>query len=187
MKDLRKLKEEIAVKFGKGITTPANFDALSFEISKTTGKDISVSTLKRIWGYVKYPHEPRHEILSILSQYIGYKDWNDYINSEGISDTSHFLNKELVESGKLKGGEIIQVAWAPNRVCEFRYLGDNRFEVVEARNSKIQKGDTFLCRIIAKGEPLMCSNIIRNGRIAAEGYVAARSRGLHELKIKISD
>ena len=184
MKDLRKLKEEIAMKFGKDIATPANFDALSLDISKTIGKDISVSTLKRIWGYVKYSHEPRYEILSILSQYIGYKDWNDYFNSDGVSDTSTFLNKETVVTNHLKGGEIIHVSWAPNRICKFKYLGDNRFEVVEARNSKIQKGDTFLCQIIAKGEPLLCSRIIREGEEVAEGYVAARSRGLHELKIK---
>ena len=184
MKDISNLKEEIELKFGRRITTPGVFDALYLDIKKETGKEISVSTLKRIWGYVTYPHEPRLEILSVLSQYLGYRDWKDYSTSTGAIDVSDFLNKDIIDTKKLEGGEIIQISWAPNRTCSLKYLGDYFFEVLNALNSKIKKGDIFSCSIIAKGEPLMCSSILRGGQPYAECYIAAKNRGLNQVSIK---
>lgn len=184
MKDISNLKEEIELKFGRRISTPSVFDSLLLDIKKDTGKELSLSTLKRIWGYVEYPHRPRLDTLSILSQYLGYKDWKDYISSHSPTDFSDFLNKDIIESKKLKVGEVIQISWAPNRICILQYLGDLRYEVKSALNSKIKDGDIFSCSIIAKGEPLMCSSIVRNGQPLAECYIAARSRGLNKVSIK---
>ena len=184
MKDISNLKEEIELKFGRRISTPAVFDSLYLDIKKETGKEISVSTLKRIWGYVDYPHEPRLEILSVLSQYLGYKDWKDYSSSTTATDFSDFLNKDFIDTKKLEGGEIIQISWAPNRTCTLKYLGNYLYEVLNALNSKIKKGDRFSCSIIAKGEPLMCSSILREGQPYAECYIAAKNRGLSQVSIK---
>lgn len=185
MKDLSHLKEDVELKFGRKITTYSAFDSLFLAIKSDTGKEISVSTLKRIWGYVKTQHEPRHEILSILSQYLGYKDWNDYMSSSNSDiDFSDFLSKDILETKHLIGGELIQIAWAPNRICELKYLGNSLFEVKKALNAKIKEGDIFYCSIIAKGEPLMCSSIVRDGELLAECYIAARNRGLNKLLIR---
>lgn len=186
MNDISKLKDDIELKFGRKITTPSVFDSLCLDIKKDTGKEISQSTLKRLWGYVKYPHQPRVEILSILSQYIGYKDWKDYIFSDNAVDFSDFLTKDIIESKRLKGGEIIQMSWSPNRICILKYLGAYQYEVKKAFNTKIKIGDLLSCAIIAKGEPLMCSSIIRNGKLIAECYIAARNRGINKVSIKLN-
>lgn len=184
MKDLSKLKKEIELKFGRVLKTPYNFDSLSLEIKKETGKEISLSTLKRIWGYVKYEHQPRQEILSILSQYLGYKDWSDFIKSEEGSDSSDFFSTGTITSQNLIGGEVIEIKWAPNRYCELQYLGGSKFKVIKSQNSKIKGGDEFKCNVIAKGEPMMCSSIFRGGELLSEGYIAAKRRGLHFVEIK---
>ncbi len=35
-----------------------DFEKLSLEIEHKTGVNLSVTTLKRLWGKVKYPHAP---------------------------------------------------------------------------------------------------------------------------------
>lgn len=184
MNDLAKLKEDVELKFGREISTPSAFDSLSLEIKKDTGKEVSVSTLKRIWGYVRYDHQPRYEILSILSKYLGFKDWKDYVASNPFLDSSAFLAKNVIESRNLKVGEHVLIGWAPNRNCELKYLGNSLFEVVKALNSKIMDGDTVSCSVMAKGEPLMCSYIKRDGKLMGECYIAAKNRGLNKLAIK---
>lgn len=184
MNDLAKLKADVELKFGREINTPSAFDSLFLEIKKDTGKEVSVSTLKRVWGYVRYDHHPRHEILSILSKYLGFKDWNDYLASNSVLDSSAFLTKDVIESRNLKEGDRILIGWAPNRACELKYLGNSFFEVVKAQNSKIRDGDTFSCSVMAKGEPLMCCSIKRDGKLIGECYIAAKSRGLNKLAIK---
>lgn len=184
MNYISKLKEDIELKFGRRITSPSVFDSLWLDIKRDTGKEVSLSTLKRLWGYVKYPHQPRMEVLSILSQYLGYKDWRDYISSSTDLDFSDFLSEDVIESNSLAGGELIEIGWAPNRICVLKYLGNSQYEVCRAQNSKIKKGDVFSCSIIAKGEPLMCSSILRDGQPFAECYVAAKVRGLNKVSIK---
>ena len=184
MKGLEELKKEIEIKFGRQLMTPVDFDELYLSIKKNVTAPVSVSSLKRLWGYVKYDHNPRRHLLNSLSQYLGYNDWIDFMNSDKISDTSGFLNENVIESDKLKPGVILEVGWAPNRVCELSYLGGGMYEVVKAENSKIIEGDKFICHIFALGEPMMCATLIRNGRLLAEGYVAAGRRGLNALKIK---
>lgn len=39
---------------------------------------ISLSTLKRLWGYVPYTSRPRLTTLNILSRYVGYRDFSAF-------------------------------------------------------------------------------------------------------------
>lgn len=183
MENLETLKREIECKIGRKLLSPGDFDTLYLMIRKETGREISVSTLKRIWGYVKYDSKPRVEILSILSRFLGFSDWQDFIHSDRITDVSDFLSKDIIESKNLTSGDIIRLAWAPNRECELKYLEKDKFIVLKSENSKLQKGDIINCSIFAKGEPMLCSSIERNEKAFAEGYIAARRRGLQSIKL----
>lgn len=183
MEDINKLRKEVEIKFGRKIINPSDFDALYLAIKRETRKEISVSTLKRLWGYVKYDSKPRVEILSILSRYLGFTDWQDFLNSDRISDISEFLNQDIIESKDLESGDILHLNWAPNRICKLKYLNDATFIVIEAENSKIQKDDVIRCNIFVKGEPMLCSSIQRNDKIIAECYVAARRRGIQTINL----
>ena len=75
---IENLKREIGLKFGRTIESAADFDSLSIDIGKNISETVSPSTLKRVFGYVKYDAEPRASTLSILARYVGYSGWSDF-------------------------------------------------------------------------------------------------------------
>ena len=109
-REIEELKKDVELKFGRRIETSSDFDVLYLSIKGETGKDISVSTLKRLWKYVNYSSSPRVGILSILATYIGYKDWYDFLESDKVNDSSDFLNKNIIDSRTLKEGEEIEIS-----------------------------------------------------------------------------
>lgn len=183
MRGIDDLKKECEKVLGKAIVSPTNFDELSLNIKRTTGRNVSVSTLKRIWGYVDYPHKPSNEILSILSVYVGYRDWRDFYKTEAITHSSDFLGAEIIKVRALNEGVRICIRWKPDRMCLLEYQGKSQFKVMEAHNSKLMEGDIFSCGVIAKGEPLICNDIRREGELLAEGYVAGKTDGIISLKL----
>ena len=56
----------------------ADFEKLSSLIADATGVQLSVSTLKRVWGKVAYSHAPSHTTLNTLAMYLGYADWRTF-------------------------------------------------------------------------------------------------------------
>ena len=77
-KHIEALKNAVREKFGRTIESASDFDALSLDISLKTGDNISASTLKRVFGYVKYDAAPSLTTLSILARYAGYEGWSDF-------------------------------------------------------------------------------------------------------------
>lgn len=62
---------------GEGWTT-ADFERLSERIQEKTGAYLSVTTLKRVWGKVRYDSSPTTTTLNVLVQYLGYPNWHDF-------------------------------------------------------------------------------------------------------------
>ena len=90
---IENLKKEVASKFGRTLETAADFDTLSMAIQQSISETVSPSTLKRVFGYVKYNAEPSATTLSILSRYVGYAGWSDFCRdfrpSEADGGTLH--------------------------------------------------------------------------------------------------
>lgn len=55
-----------------------DFEKLSLEIENKTRINLSVTTLKRLWGKVKYPHAPTLTTLNTLAQFLDYSDWRSF-------------------------------------------------------------------------------------------------------------
>ncbi|MBO8465135.1 MAG: hypothetical protein IAB93_03955 [Bacteroidetes bacterium] len=81
------LKNEVCKKFGRTVEVSSDFSALSLSIQETTSESVSPSTLKRIFGYVKYGAEPSVATLSILSRYVGYAGWSDFCEKRTGEDS----------------------------------------------------------------------------------------------------
>lgn len=75
---IENLKKEVVRKFGRTVEAAADFDTLSMAIQQSISETVSPSTLKRVFGYVKYDAEPSATTLSILSRYVGYAGWSDF-------------------------------------------------------------------------------------------------------------
>lgn len=58
--------------------TNSDFELLSEKIYEATQVRLSISTLKRIWGKVKYDNSPTAATLNALALYMGYPSWRDF-------------------------------------------------------------------------------------------------------------
>ena len=58
--------------------TSEDFEQLSDKIFERTQVRLSVTTLKRIWGKVKYDSSPNVVTLNALAKYMGYESWRNF-------------------------------------------------------------------------------------------------------------
>ncbi|WP_431213238.1 hypothetical protein ACQ86N_47840 [Puia sp. P3] len=59
--------------------TNDDFSTLSERLFEETGVRLSVSTLKRVWGKVKYDSSPTLATLNTLARYAGFEGWRDFL------------------------------------------------------------------------------------------------------------
>jgi hypothetical protein len=85
-----------------------------------------------------------------------------------------------IKTDDLTVGDLISVSWKPNRHCTFRYLGDYRFIVEHAENSKLKAGNTFRCGLFILGEPLYLNDLVQ-GDNPPVAFVVGNKDGLCEL------
>ena len=185
--EIYELRLRIEASIKRKIETPADFDFLRGIIWERTHEQISTSTLKRLWGYVDGVDNARNSTLNVLSKALGYENWDAFIlklKSENM-DNSDLVMSESVSSGDLKIGDMLMIAWQPNRVCRLKYLGDNQFEVMESQNSKLKVGDTFRCGLFILGEPVYINDLRQNnGTGEPKLFVIGNKSGLTKLRVK---
>lgn len=165
--------------------TPSDFNQVSYAVKKKTGQEISLSSIKRLWGYVSYSNSPSKNILNILSRFNDFDDWDDYLRrygTLGIDESSHFLNDNMIESDSLNAGDVLMISWDKDKSCKVEYFGEHRFKVLESCNIKLLPGDEFLMHSVAVGLPFYASEIHRGDEFIT-GYIGARTSGVKFFKI----
>ena len=175
--DLDRLKEEVEKLVGRKIKSPKDFDFLSRQIAGLVEESVSVSTLKRMWGYVKSTSKPSQFNLDLLSRMVGYPDWEAFCRKDDGPDSSRFFVKSKLIADALDRGEQVKLTWYPGRVVTIEYQGNGSFRVVESVNSKLGKGDTFTCHQFVADEPLYLSNL-QHADMPLCNYVCGQSGGV---------
>ena len=61
-----------------------DFEHLSDKIMERTQVRLSVSTLKRIWGKVRYDSLPTTTTLNALAQFSGYESWRYFVAEHNL-------------------------------------------------------------------------------------------------------
>ena len=166
---------------GKERFTRRDFDSLETQIQERLNCHISITTLKRVWGYVTTDSEPRTHTLDILSQFIGYSDFRHFCFACDNGDpnaSSPVLTQHINVEQDLVADDTVTLYWNPGRICTIRYLGDRRFVVTESEKTRLVKDATFQCNLIIEGEPLYISNLILNNQHPV-GYVCGKKGGIH--------
>lgn len=181
------LIREVETKMGKPLTTPSDFNQLLIKLRKETSKTLAMSTVKRLWNYVGDRHTPSLTTLDVLATFVGFNSWKDFCAKLA---TDHKVESEVfssfqVNSADLNMGDQVLLAWMPDRECKLRYLGDNRYEVLQAANAKILQGDTFSALSFHHGYPLYVTSLSRGGKELGN-YVAGSAAGLTFLKVEQS-
>jgi hypothetical protein len=82
--------------------TNSDFELLSDKIFEKTAVRLSISTLKRIWGKVKYDNSPTAATLNALASFLDYASWRDFESEQ--TKTAHVqtsaVQSEAVEHVK---------------------------------------------------------------------------------------
>ena len=159
--EVQELRLRIETKLGESLRRTV-YKRLSIAIYDSTKINISESTLQRVWGYVSSSEKVNEETLDILSKYVGYDNWQSFKKEVMDSDEndSNILNQDhSISTSELQIGDILQLGWQPNRYCEIRYCGENKFEVTHSENAKLQVGDTFKCGLFIKDELLSLDEV----------------------------
>lgn len=174
------LRKEIELSLKRQMNTPKDFEFLRSRIFARHHIYISTTTLMRIWGYVDEGVEPRISTLNILSQFLGYGNWDEYQHNANLPkelQSSPVLNRRLSVDKSLRHGDRLRITWQPGRVCDIEYLGNRSFLVVASENTRLHVGDAFECSLIIDGEPMYVDNLKQNDRPPI-AYVCGKISGV---------
>ena len=177
--EIIKLLRRVEQKYAKPLKTRNDFNIFSLFLKYRCGDLISPSTLKRLWGYVTYPHHPRMQTLDSLSHFLGYADFQAFCNGRptGGFECSAFFSTPSISSDELDVGAEVELGWAPNRYVCLAYCGNFIYEVTEVLQSKLRIGDRFEVSGFVLGQPLTIPYILRDG-FRTGAFVAGRNGGL---------
>lgn len=177
-KNITALCQQIDQRLGRPVRTPQDYEYLSQKLLERTRQSLSVSTLKRLYGYVATEGSLRRSTLDILCQYVGYRDWATFCRRDTpASASSDPLLADSLSADELCQDDVLRVTWQPDRECHFRCTGQHEFAVERSQNSKLSVGDTFRCHLFVRGEPLYLENLRMQGS-APVLYVCGRDGGI---------
>ncbi|MCQ2342907.1 MAG: hypothetical protein MJZ75_05405 [Paludibacteraceae bacterium] len=190
--EILQLRLDIEHNISRRMLTPYDFEFLAGAIWERLHENLSPTTLKRLWGYIEGADTARHTTLSLLAQFLGFQDWEAYLADLATRtdiESQEFMG-EGIHTADLQVGQQVEVTWLPNRHAVFAYLGDGRFEVIEAEHAKIHVGDTFVCSYFLKGQPMYLDNLVQSASLSsgegpgeAMSYVAGSKTGLTDVTL----
>lgn len=159
------LQHEVERSIDKKIVTPKDFIYLSGMIQGRIHKQLSVSTLKRVWGYIDGYRSIRESTLDILCQFIGYPDYATFVCDFCETDaaqSSHRVMAHHITSSDIAVGTRVAIEWNPNRRMVLWHRGNGHFIVTESVRSKVTEGDTFVAHSFAIGHPVVLTHYVHN-------------------------
>lgn len=80
--------------------TTLDYERLSEKIRQSTGVNLSVATLKRVWGKVRYESRPNATTLDTLARFAGFESWRNYCLLHGGSENGNGASYRLNGSGE---------------------------------------------------------------------------------------
>ena len=84
-KALSQIEKELGWGDSKDWST-RDFEALSNRIMEKTHVQLSVITLKRVWGRIRYESKPTITTLDTLVQFVGFENWRSFKQREKLSN-----------------------------------------------------------------------------------------------------
>lgn len=127
---ISKLQQDIKLKLGSSLDTPADFDNLSEQIKINTHNYISPTTLKRFFNYIQNNISPRNSTLSLLSKYIGYCGWEDYCNHIDNCSNKKNNSKKIIEYNLSEYSNLQKIDSAPESYIDTYIIEANSHKLL---------------------------------------------------------
>lgn len=162
----------------------ASINTLIEQIKLRTGELISINTVKRLLGRVDDGNrQPRISTLNTIARYLGRSGWTPLLLELSNGSSSFSPIEGELQTQDLQPDQIVEVAYLPDRLLQFLYLGDGLFEVALSQNSKLQTSDTGQIAAFIKNFPLIVRQVERHGMLISPSYTAGRISGLTSVKL----
>lgn len=170
----------LSKKAGYRVDTPAGASRLVLDIESVTGEHLGLNTIKRITGILAYNNSPREATLDIIARYLGYDSW--LILSKVINNKVSYFGTEssFIDLNDLPPGAELSFSWEPDRTIRIRHIGEGRYRVIEAENSKLISHDILTLSQIAEGFPLVVKEVERDGKKLGP-YMGATPTGIKNI------
>lgn len=177
---------ELETKSGLLLSAPSDADisTLSNNICEATGVLLSLNTMKRLLGRISDgDRQPRVTTLNAIARYLGRADWPTLLIalSNGSSSFEPIEGELLTDD--IQPGQMVEVTYLPDRRIRFLYLGEQRFEVIESVNSKLQCGDQGLISAFMTHFPFIVRQVVRQGKVLSASYTAGQVSGLTSVSL----
>lgn len=161
---------------------PSDCDFLSLDIESKTGVRIGATTLKRLVGFAQDERTPHASTLDAIARYLGYAHWDELMKVEDKGNSDFDVSDEEIRSANLQSGEGIEITYLPDRKVSMKYLGNNRYKIVESENSKLKINDEVEILNFVLHHPLLVLNVWRSGELLGQ-FTAGRVSGLSSIKV----
>ena len=169
-------------KSGNALRIPSDCEYLSLDIESKTGVRIGATTLKRLVGFAQDEREPHTSTLDAIARYLGYAHWEELSQIEDNGNSDFDAPDEEIRSADLQPDANVEIAYLPDRRLKLQYLANQRYRVVESKNSKLLVGDEVEIQNFVLHHPLLVLNVWRNGESLGQ-FTAGRVSGLSSIKI----
>jgi hypothetical protein len=129
---------ETRMGWGNGLQwATRDFEHLSVQIHERTGVQLSVVTLKRVWGKIAYTGKPTITTLNALAEFAGAQSWQQFKQLNNTSSV-HGAN-ESTAGAEVKRRPLSRWAWGVALACTAAVV----FYVTAFRPSATSRGKTF--------------------------------------------
>ncbi len=159
---IKDIKEKSNLMFDKS----ADFNALTDEISKETGRTIGLTTIKRLFGYIDDDRKTSQYTLNTLALYLGYSDWKEYSISKNLDSDWNFDTDKVLIAEQTTGTKI-HVKYL-DRIVTFvvsEYDNQKVLRVEKAENSSLKVNDILLVNSLQVGKIIEADKVIRGKNI----------------------
>lgn len=179
IKDIVKM---LARRAGFDVSTPHGADRLQKEIEKQTGERLSINTVKRLTGVLRYEGSVRASTLEIIALYLGYPGVKELMGAIEGSVSGFHLPPIYTDLSKLAPGTEVEMEWPPDRLVALKHIAEGKYRVMKSLNSKLREEDILTVGLAAEGIPLLVKEVTR-GSSCLGPYTAASDSGLTKLRI----
>lgn len=173
------IKQKIQERFGREIRYPKDCELLATHITQACKTQVSASTVKRLYGFVKGIREPRLHTLDIVAEYVGHKTWTQLLTSMDKTGEPPTIKIERLKPEQVKRGQTVQLVYEPGKQVEIKRTG-GIYKIVVSNDRRLQLNDEVEFRLIELHYPLILT-VTREGRSLGKVQVAMVS-GITEIR-----
>ncbi len=139
-----------------------DFYTLANKISTKTGRSMSATTLKRLFGYITDERKANAYTLNTIAKYIGYESWEDCIQTKQFDSIRNFPDNSIYIHSLSIATEI-EVKYLDRQVnfVVINYQGRKALKVLRSINSSLKVDDVLELYRLRGGDCIEAERLIR--------------------------